>query len=314
MNYRHLQYFAKVVQHGSIKRAAEQLDVSQPTVSAAVRKLETEFGATLLDRRREGSVPTVYGRYLYDTATTMKNVVQTAHDRIASLQDPSRGTLRVGTGPSVSTEHVAVALARVLDDYPNVRVTHVRGDGYQTFEQMLTVDDIDVALCHVPERELPKTLRHQLVSPNPIGALIAASHLPVDAATVSAHEVMETFRWITPRDDVIRPPHGAAPVGPAGDRGPLAASLAEDLQMIKRLAQTTRSIGFLPLHMVENELRSGEFVELVRDGATVSRPIYALSRVVREQAAPVDAFLEAVTDEFGVADRKATPHRTVRLT
>ena len=57
MNFRHLQYFARVVQAGSIKGAAEEIGVSQPTVSAAVRKLEEEFGATLLDRRREAVCP-----------------------------------------------------------------------------------------------------------------------------------------------------------------------------------------------------------------------------------------------------------------
>lgn len=313
MNYRHLQYFATVVQCGSIKGAAEQLGVSQPTISAAVRKLEDEFDAKLLDRRREGSVPTEYGRFVYETATTMGNVVQNAHDRIASLKDPSRGTLRIGTGPSVSTELTAIALARILDQYPQVRVTHVVRDSFRTFEQLLMVDDIDVALCHLPEQELPKALRHELVSSNPICALAASSHFPADASQVSAQDVMEDFNWITPRDDEIRPPAGRTYVRSKRPRGPLTASLAEDLQFIKHLTLTTKSIGFLPLHMVANELQSGAFVELIRDGITVNRPIYALARMSQDEEVLLDAFLKSVTAIFGAADASLTPHRTVRL-
>ena len=313
MNYRHLQYFARVVQTGSIKGAAEEIGVSQPTVSAAVRKLEEEFGATLLDRRREGSVPTEYGRYLYETATTMNNVVQNTLDRIASLKDPSTGTLRVGTGPSVSTEHAAMALSRVMEQYPRVRITHVARGSYTTFEQLLTVDDIDVAICHFPEQSLPDSLRHQLISTNPIGAFVSSAHFPSDATSVSAGEVMNNFNWITPRDDEIRPPTGVSISSGGRQGGPSAASLAEDLQLIKHLTLTTRSVGFLPMHMVADELQSGDFVELVREGSTVHRPVYALTRIGQEKPALINAFLDALTAVFSDLDRSSAPHRTIDL-
>src|SRR5690606_39823030 len=50
MNLAHLRYFAAVVEHGNVTRAAERLFVSQPTVSAALRTLERELGQPLFDR------------------------------------------------------------------------------------------------------------------------------------------------------------------------------------------------------------------------------------------------------------------------
>ena len=111
MNYRHLQFFVSVVERGSIKAAADQLKVSQPAISAAIRNLEGDFGARLLDRRRDGSVPTVYGQALYDSAVTMAKVVDNARLGIAALKDPTRRYLRIGTGPSVSTVHVSLAVS-----------------------------------------------------------------------------------------------------------------------------------------------------------------------------------------------------------
>src|SRR6186713_1933819 len=50
-----LEYVAAVTQHGSLRRASEQLHISQPALSEAIAKLERELGVTLLDRRRSGA-------------------------------------------------------------------------------------------------------------------------------------------------------------------------------------------------------------------------------------------------------------------
>jgi len=313
MNYRHLQYFVKVVQYGSIKRAAEQLNVSQPTVSAAIQKLEQEFGARLLDRRREGSVPTIYGRSLYDSAVTIGSVVQNVRDKIAALKDPSKRRLRVGTGPSVSIEHVAVAFAELRNEYPNVQMTHISGNSYDSFEQLLTVEDIDIALCHVPERLLPDSFDHRLISDNAIGALVASLHFSPELISIASTDIIAEFSWITPKDDEVRPPEGISLSRKVIEDGPPVASLIEDLQLIKQLTLSTKSIGFLPLHTVEAELQSGEFVELISQGAVVTRPIYALTRKTNDKMTLIEHFLEVVTQVFYAADRSAKPHRTVQL-
>ena len=312
MNFRHLQYFIKVVQSGSIKGAAEQLGVSQPTISAAIRNLEEEFSARLLDRRREGSVPTECGRTLYDSAITMNSIVQNVHDNITAIKDPSRGHLRIGTGPSVSPEHVGTAVAQLLNDFPEVRVTHVTGDTFETFEQLLSIEDIDVALCHVPEQRLPNALNSRLISQNRIGAIIATSNMDAGQDRLSSTMALREFSWITPRDDEIRPPEGASRSRESGRSFPVT-SITEDLQMIRRLTLTTRSIGFLPLHMVESELQDGTFVELILKGTSVSRPIYALTRISRDDTPLTDRFLDVAARVFAAADDNALPHRTVRL-
>lgn len=313
MNYRHLEYFVKVVQRGSIKDAAERLGVSQPAISAAIQNLEDEFGAKLLDRRREGSVPTVYGKSLYDSAITMGSMVENARQKIAALKDPSLGQLRVGTGPSVSIDHVSTAVAEYVSAYPNVQVEHVTGTSYETFEKMLVVEDIDIALCHVPEHLLPKSLDWKLISPNPIGALVAAAHIGNKALSLSSAEMMANYRWITPRDDVMRPPDGIElPSDVTGRRSPITV-VAQDLQLIKKLTLTTKSIGFLPLHMTERELQSGELVRLNRRGVKLMRPIYALTRPAKDPLPLIERFLDLVGQIFKKADQSLAPHKTIRL-
>ncbi|UCG72326.1 MAG: LysR family transcriptional regulator [Chromatiales bacterium] len=313
MNYRHLQFFIKVVQQGSIKAAADQLGVSQPTISAAIRNLEKEFDAKLLDRRREGSVPTVYGRALYDSAITLNTVVQNAHEKIADLRDPARSHLRIGTGPSVSIDHVSEALAEVARHYPDMRISHVGRNSYQTLEQLLIVDDIDVALCHVPAHRLPETLDYRLVSPNPIVAVTAASHLPAGKESLSTLNMLADFRWITPRDDEIRRPKGVPLSQYAQQHGPPISLIAQDLQLIKNMTLATKSISFLPRQMVEAELTAGQLVELVIDGIETTRPIYALTRQVRDQPPVVQSLLDAAVRAFDISAHAVRRHRVVSL-
>ncbi len=311
MNYRHLQYFVQVVRQGSIKGAAEQLQVSQPAVSSAIRNLEKDFGAKLLDRRREGSVPTVYGKSLYESAITMGSVVTNAREKIAALKDPSREHLRIGTGPSVSIEHVATAISELLNNYPDLQVTHMTSNSHETFEQLLIVRDIDIALCHIPVHRVHESLDGHFISDNPIGALVCADHLKGDRSALTAMDMTREFRWITPRDDAIHPPKTVP--RQAQNYEPPITVLSEDLQMIKDLTLTTRSVGFLPLHMAEQELQSGKLVELVLDGAEVSRPIYALTRKATEKSLITDRFVNTLVEVFKNACHDVKPHKVVKL-
>ena len=65
LNYHHLLYFWTVVREGGVSRAAEKLRLSQPTVSAQVRRLEDALGHRLFERRGRTLVPTAVGRVVY---------------------------------------------------------------------------------------------------------------------------------------------------------------------------------------------------------------------------------------------------------
>ena len=67
MDPRKLVYLASVIEQGSLKKAAEQLQVSQPALSTSMHRLETSLGVKLLQRGPTGMVPTPSGELLYHT-------------------------------------------------------------------------------------------------------------------------------------------------------------------------------------------------------------------------------------------------------
>ncbi|MDO5032913.1 LysR family transcriptional regulator [Corynebacterium sp.] len=87
MNSRQLHYFRTVVDHGSFTHAAESLDMTQPSLSLAVRKLEQDLNVQLLSRNRTGVTTTQAGRYLYGVALEVANLLATAEARLADFAE-----------------------------------------------------------------------------------------------------------------------------------------------------------------------------------------------------------------------------------
>jgi DNA-binding transcriptional LysR family regulator len=86
---RHFRYFAAIVQHESIGRAAEALELTQPALSRQLRTLETEVGFELLTRTARGVIPTLAGESLHHDAIA----ILAAADRLGSeAQRALRGT------------------------------------------------------------------------------------------------------------------------------------------------------------------------------------------------------------------------------
>jgi LysR family hydrogen peroxide-inducible transcriptional activator len=102
MNIRDLSYVIAVEQHGSITRAAEACEVTQPTLSAQLAKLERELGVELFERDGRGLKLTPAGRTVLEHA---KRIVAAVDDLVHAAnehRDPLAGTLRLGLIPTLA--------------------------------------------------------------------------------------------------------------------------------------------------------------------------------------------------------------------
>lgn len=101
MRIEQLQYVAAVTQYGSLRRASEQLHISQPALGESLRKLETELGVTLLDRRRSGTRISATGRELLqnivDVLDAADRLRAAAGDQLATARLVRVGTVNAGT-------------------------------------------------------------------------------------------------------------------------------------------------------------------------------------------------------------------------
>jgi DNA-binding transcriptional LysR family regulator len=126
MRIQQLEYATAVARFGSFRRAAEHLHISQPALSENVRRLESELGVEILDRRRSGATVSEHGRELLPH---MLAVIEAA-DTLKRAADESRAlsrTVRVGTVTAATVPLLAPTIHAFRDSHPSTQVEILSG-------------------------------------------------------------------------------------------------------------------------------------------------------------------------------------------
>lgn len=122
MDLRRLRYFLAVADHGSMAKAADVLDVAQPTLSQQIRALERDLGSVLFDRTGRGMQLTEAGRVLRNHALPLIAQSEAARAAIAELEGAAAGELRIGVIPTFNTAFLPRVVAQFTQRYPGVHL------------------------------------------------------------------------------------------------------------------------------------------------------------------------------------------------
>src|ERR1700681_1959496 len=120
LGMRDLHVFVTVVQRGSMAKAAQHLNVTQPAVSKAIGDLEHRLGVRLLDRRPQGVEPTMYGRALLKRSNAVFDELKQSVRDIEFLADPSVGEVSFGCKDSIAAAVLPPIMERFSRKYPRV--------------------------------------------------------------------------------------------------------------------------------------------------------------------------------------------------
>ena len=129
-----LHVFFTVAQRGSMARAAEQLRVSQPAISAVIANLERLLGVKLFDRGRQGVELTVYGRTLLRRSLAAFDELRQSVTDIEFLGDAKVGQVAIGCIESFSGSVLPQVIQKFSKRYPNVTVRVDQANDYLTLE------------------------------------------------------------------------------------------------------------------------------------------------------------------------------------
>jgi DNA-binding transcriptional LysR family regulator len=116
---RRLRQFLAVAETGNVSLAAAAMNVSQPTVSVNLRKLEETHGVALFERSSRGVVLTEYGRILYEHARVMARLDAHATAEIRARKHLDRLSLKIGCGHAWWPLFVRRAVGEFRRDYPD---------------------------------------------------------------------------------------------------------------------------------------------------------------------------------------------------
>ena len=121
MNETNVRSFMRVVETGSLNRAAQRLFISKPALKKQLDALEAELGVKLLVRSTEGCLPTPAGRYFYERSADLLARLQETVRETRSIGN-GRGTLRFGVLPSFTSPYLDEAFGLFARNHPEVEV------------------------------------------------------------------------------------------------------------------------------------------------------------------------------------------------
>lgn len=147
-----LRAFVHASQTGSISKAAERLDLSQPSVSLQIKALEDELQTTLFERRGPRIKITPAGKILYDiTLPLVEGMDRLADSFAAKLGDIDSGTLVIAAGESTILYILPKLVSKFNELYPNIRI-RLRNVTGRDGMGLLRADEADFAVGSMIER------------------------------------------------------------------------------------------------------------------------------------------------------------------
>jgi LysR family transcriptional regulator, hydrogen peroxide-inducible genes activator len=230
MNLRDLDYLVALAETGHFGEAAARCNVTQPTLSTQIRKLEQTLGATLFERGQRRVVPTATGRLVIAQARLVRDEVARLREIARAGTDPLAGPFQLGVIPTAGPYVLPRLLPALTGGHPDLRL-HLREDVTQRLVERLRGAELDAAILSLPVDEPDLELAPLLEEPfvlalpeaHPLAAASALSENDLRGARVLMLEEGHCLR------DQVTPLCRRLSLVP--DSGPVATSI-ESLRLM----------------------------------------------------------------------------------
>lgn len=122
MEFHQIRYFLAVARSGNFSRAARQCNISQPSLSQQILKLEEEFGEKLFHRLKRRAVLTAAGEAFAPRAERIVSEMDAARQDVADVCNAVRGRVTLGVLPTIAPYFLPQLLLGMSERYPEVEV------------------------------------------------------------------------------------------------------------------------------------------------------------------------------------------------
>ena len=249
---RQLQYLKLLADHGSFSRAAEAAHVTQPTLSAGIRELETILGAQVVDRARSGVILTAAGQEAVSRAEAILNQAEDLVQAARGAGQPLAGRFRLGVIPTIAPFMLPKALPILRTRFPKLRL-FLREDLTHRLIAALKSGALDTALIALPYDMTGLDWAHveddELLAAAPANHPIALQDR-VDPDTLQPRDLILLEDGHCLRDHALAACGLQPPAGVGDDETFAATSLPTLVQMVS----SGLGVSFLPAMAIEGGL------------------------------------------------------------
>ncbi|KIF75058.1 LysR family transcriptional regulator [Streptomyces sp. 150FB] len=242
MEMRQLEYLVAVAEEGSFTKAAARVYVTQPCVSAQIRRLEKELGQDLLDRGGRSVQLTDVGAAALPHARAVLTAVNSLRNSVDDLTGLVRGQVAVGSVASSMSLSLPELIADFSEKYPSVEISLSEGGSDQLIADARS-GRIDVAVIGV-SAEPPGGLDVQIIADEPLIGAVSHDHPLARRSSVGAEEIASHALMCLPVGSGLRAASDAA--WAAAGIKPRVAYEASDPRVLAQLAARGLGVAILP--------------------------------------------------------------------
>jgi DNA-binding transcriptional LysR family regulator len=276
-----MRHLLAVREHGSFAKAAQVLQISQPSLSASISRLEDRLKVKLFERSAAGSFITPVGEFVAERASRVIAEVDRVTRAAALVSGGNTGIVRIGFGSSLRHDLMPRLIVELATVKPALNLS-LQVDAANNLLGLLRAREIDIAICAVPGAEHAEGLIVSHIFTGAAVAVASPSHALADERPLSIKRFLE-FPGAGPSikglaRSILRTDEEHEPV-PQYD--------SNDYDALIPLALNGLATLIAPAFVVRPHLESGALVELNLElapigYAAVTNEVNSFSPIVKE--------------------------------
>lgn len=194
---RRLEQFVAVARTGSLGKAAQEMGMTQPTLTRNMRGLEADLGSRLFVRGPAGTVLTPSGTRFLPRAEELLNGLERALSEID--EEGAQATLKLGISPNFHFDLIPAAINRNVRENPLLNIHTISATREQIAED-LRRKEMDLGFCLVPSFFYPRSSEMNEIEFEPVGEEMILPYVRPDHPHAGVTRLEDTagIRWAVP--------------------------------------------------------------------------------------------------------------------
>lgn len=258
MDLRSLELIAAVCQAGSLSAAARSLQISQPTLSKSIGRIERELGVRLFDRSGGTARPTALGEFVAGRAEPLLQAATSLTREIQHHLQGESGRLIIAAGPATRVHPLRDVIRQAAAAFPGLRIEtrQVRGpEAARGVAEGL----YDIAITNPETAEPYGDLIRVKLFDDRLAAIVRAGHPLTSTSELDVSALLEypiaSFRI----GRYLRKKLGKLN---SAQEDRLHAFVTDDSELLRDYILASDAIAWLPHYILSDEIERGEAVEL----------------------------------------------------
>ncbi|TNV19415.1 pca operon transcription factor PcaQ [Buttiauxella sp. B2] len=288
---RHLHTFVAVAQQGTLGRAAETLNLSQPALSKTLNELEQLTGTRLFDRGRLGAQMTLMGEQFLTHAVKVLDALNHAGQSLNQKDGQNTTVVRVGALPTAALGILPKVIGQFHKQQCDVTLQVATMNNTMLLSGLKS-GELDLGIGRMSDPELMTGLNYELLFLESLKLVVRPGH-PLLHENITLSRVMEWPVVVSPKGTIPRQ-NAESLLSSQGCKMPASCVETLSASLSRQLTVDYNYVWFVPSGAVREDLRQGTLTSLPVATQGVGEPIGILTRVDTPLSAAAQILLASI--------------------